>query len=170
MNLLKLYATWARLPQNVKLTSDRINKPVITSQSPPAARYHVLCAGSSVIPGCGVLTTLGGIAGYGESRRLFWWWIPPTKWGKNPSPRWSPVREKTGWPVGEMIVESINFFINNYCWARWTTSDRFRLGLVHISSTFNDNPCTGTRGCQRCLLLSWPLFRGSRLRILINSL
>ena len=41
----------------------------------------MLCAGSSVIPGCGVFTTLGGIAGYGENRRLF-----------------GP------WPVGEMVV------------------------------------------------------------------
>ena len=47
----------------------------------------VVCSRSSVVPGCGVLTTLGGIAGYGESRGLFGPSIPPTKWGKNPSPR-----------------------------------------------------------------------------------
>ena len=30
--------------------------------------------------------------------------IPPTKWGRKPSLCGSPCREKTGWPVGEMIV------------------------------------------------------------------
>ena len=30
--------------------------------------------------------------------------IPPTKWGMKPSLCGSPCREKTGWPVGEMIV------------------------------------------------------------------
>ena len=32
-----------------------------------------------------------------------------------------------------VVVESYNFFKNNYCWARLTTSGRFRLGPVHIS-------------------------------------
>ena len=61
----------ARPPENVKLASDQINKLVIASRWPSAARRHIWCAGSSVIPGCGVFTTLGGIAGYGESRGLF---------------------------------------------------------------------------------------------------
>ena len=30
--------------------------------------------------------------------------IPPTKWGKNPSPRGAPCREEAGWPVGKMVV------------------------------------------------------------------
>ena len=61
--------------------------------------------------------------------------IPPTKWGMKPSLCGSPCREKTGWPVGKMIVvvavvvvgvgvvvvvaaaavESHYFFKNNYC-------------------------------------------------------
>ena len=30
--------------------------------------------------------------------------IPPTKWGMKPSLCGSPGREKTGWPVGKMVV------------------------------------------------------------------
>ena len=33
--------------------------------------------------------------------------IPPTKWGMKPSLCGSPCREKTGWPVGEMIVVAV---------------------------------------------------------------
>ena len=40
---------------------------------------------------------------WGEQDTL-WSMIPPTKWGKNPSPKGSPCREETGWPVGKMIV------------------------------------------------------------------
>ena len=47
----------ARPPENVKLASDQINKLVIASRWPSAARRHIWCAGSSVNPGCGVLTT-----------------------------------------------------------------------------------------------------------------
>ena len=109
---------------------------------------------------------------WGEQETLYIW-IPPTKWGKNPSPRWSPGREKTGWPVGKMVVvvvESFNFFKNNYCWARWTAYGRFRLGLVHISTTLNENPCIKPSAPRTGFLLSCPLFHASRLRILINSL
>ena len=47
----------------------------------------VMCSRSAVIPGCGVLTAQGGIAGYGENRRLSRRRIPPTKWG-------SPLKEE----------------------------------------------------------------------------
>ena len=30
--------------------------------------------------------------------------VPPIIGGKKPSPRGSPCREDTGWPVGEMVV------------------------------------------------------------------
>ena len=40
---------------------------------------------------------------WGEQETL-WSMIPPTKWGMKPSLCGSPCREKTGWPVGEMIV------------------------------------------------------------------
>ena len=30
--------------------------------------------------------------------------VPTSKWGKKPSPRRSPCREETGWPLDEMIV------------------------------------------------------------------
>ena len=38
------------------------------------------------------------------SRRLLAKQIPPTKWGKKPSPRGAPCREETGWPLGKMVV------------------------------------------------------------------
>ena len=51
--------------------------------------------------------------------------FPLTKWGKKPSPRGSPCREETGWPLVNMVVvvvvvvavvvESSYFFKNNYC-------------------------------------------------------
>ena len=37
-------------------------------------------------------------------QETLWSMIPPTKWGMKPSLCGSPCREKTGWPVGEMIV------------------------------------------------------------------
>ena len=33
-----------------------------------------------------------------------WSMTPPTKWGMKPSLCGSPGREKTGWPVGEIVV------------------------------------------------------------------
>ena len=35
--------------------------------------------------------------------------------GEEPLSKRSSFREETGWPLGEMIVESYYFFINNYC-------------------------------------------------------
>ena len=37
--------------------------------------------------------------------------IPPTKWGMKPSLCGSPCREKTGWPVGEMIVVVVQVLV-----------------------------------------------------------
>ena len=61
---------------------------------------HVECSRSSVIPGCSVLTTSGGIAGYGGNRGLLRWWAPPTNWGMRPSSKEGPCQEEAGWPVG----------------------------------------------------------------------
>ena len=99
---------------------------------------------------------------WGESRRLFGPWFPPRSGG------WSLhyVDPLVGGKRGGPWVK----WINNYCWARLTTSGRFRLGLVHISTTFIENPRAKRWRSQRCRLLSWPLFHDSRLRIHMNSL
>ena len=67
-----------------------------------------------------------------------------------------------------LLLNLIISSINNYCWARWTTSGRFRLGLVHISTTLNENPAAKppVPKLRPSLLLSF--FRDSRLRILNN--
>ena len=61
-------------------------------------------------------------------------------------------------------------WINNYCWARWTTYPPSRLDSVDISTTFIENPPARTSGPGGSLLLLCPLFRDSRLRILMNLL
>ena len=47
----------------------------------------------------------------GRTGILFGRGTPPTKWGKNPSPRGAPCREKTGCPVGKIVVVGVVVFL-----------------------------------------------------------
>ena len=69
-----------------------------------------------------------------------------------------------------LLLNLIISLINNYCWARWTAYPPSRLDSVDISTTFIENPPARTSPAGTCLLLLCPLFRDSRLRILMNSL
>ena len=89
---------------------------------------------------------------WGEQETL-WPWFPPRSGEGSPRREELLVGRKRGGPWVKM-VESYNFFKTNYCWARLTTSGRFRLGLVHISTTFIENPPARTSGRDLgCLLL-----------------
>ena len=69
-----------------------------------------------------------------------------------------------------LLLNLIISLTNNYCWTRWTTPGVSRRSAVYTFTTSifktNVKRVRSRLGC----LLSWPLFRHSRLRITISSL